>query len=89
MMGKPNDPEEMGLIPRLCHDLFMKIEETSNKNLKYSVEVLFFYLMLKYLKNQTFLKIDLITVNNNYNICIKTIKYFGANLKITLMQIIL
>ncbi|KAI1726974.1 kinesin motor domain-containing protein [Ditylenchus destructor] len=39
MMGKPNDSEEMGLIPRLCHDLFKKIEETSNENLKYSVEV--------------------------------------------------
>lgn len=50
-MGKPNDPEEMGLIPRLCHDLFMKIEETSNENLKYSVEVLFFKFALKYLKN--------------------------------------
>lgn len=39
MMGKPNDLEEMGLIPRLCHDLFMKIEETSDEHLKYSVEV--------------------------------------------------
>lgn len=39
MMGKPNDPVEMGLIPRLCHDLFRKIEDTSNEHLHYSVEV--------------------------------------------------
>uniref|UniRef100_A0A915CN57 Kinesin-like protein n=1 Tax=Ditylenchus dipsaci TaxID=166011 RepID=A0A915CN57_9BILA len=39
MMGKPNDPEEMGLIPRLCHELFQKIEQQSDEHLKYSVEV--------------------------------------------------
>jgi kinesin family member 1 len=40
MMGKPNDPQEMGLIPRLCRDLFRRVEEDSqNANMKYSVEV--------------------------------------------------
>lgn len=39
MMGKPNDSDEMGLIPRLCHDLFRQIEKLQNENLKYSVEV--------------------------------------------------
>lgn len=41
MMGKPNDSDEMGLIPRLCHDLFRQIEKLQNENLKYSVEVCF------------------------------------------------
>jgi len=40
MMGKPNDPDEMGLIPRLCHDMFNRIEKDSEDvHLKYSVEV--------------------------------------------------
>lgn len=39
MMGKPGDPEEMGIIPRLCKDLFHRIEENRDGNLKYSVEV--------------------------------------------------
>lgn len=39
MMGKPNDPDEMGIIPRLCRDLFDRIKSTTNENQKYSVEV--------------------------------------------------
>lgn len=39
MMGKPNDPDEMGIIPRLCHDLFQRIDDTTSEHLKYSVEV--------------------------------------------------
>ncbi|KAI6217492.1 Kinesin-like protein KIF1B [Aphelenchoides fujianensis] len=39
MMGKPNDPDEMGIIPRLCRDLFQRVDNTSNEHLKYSVEV--------------------------------------------------
>lgn len=27
MMGKPDDPEHMGLSPRLCRDLFTRLEE--------------------------------------------------------------
>uniref|UniRef100_A0AC34QNN7 Kinesin-like protein unc-104 n=1 Tax=Panagrolaimus sp. JU765 TaxID=591449 RepID=A0AC34QNN7_9BILA len=40
MMGKPTDPEEMGLIPRLCNDMFNRIgKDMSDPNLTYSVEV--------------------------------------------------
>lgn len=40
MMGKPTDPDEMGLIPRLCHDMFNRIgKDSGDVNLKYSVEV--------------------------------------------------
>lgn len=39
MMGKPNDPKEMGIIPRLCHDLFDRTDKLTNEHLKYSVEV--------------------------------------------------
>ncbi|KAK0393224.1 hypothetical protein QR680_000105 [Steinernema hermaphroditum] len=39
MMGKPNDEQEMGIIPRLCRDLFGRIEKETTSNLKFSVEV--------------------------------------------------
>ncbi|VDP23255.1 unnamed protein product [Onchocerca flexuosa] len=38
MMGKPNDENEMGIIPRLCNHLFQKIHDNLDLNLKYSVE---------------------------------------------------
>ncbi|CAJ0951418.1 unnamed protein product, partial [Mesorhabditis belari] len=38
MMGKSNDEKEMGIIPRLCNDLFGRIE-SNRENIKYSVEV--------------------------------------------------
>lgn len=39
MMGKPNDDNEMGIIPRLCKNLFQRIHENADVNVKYSVEV--------------------------------------------------
>uniref|UniRef100_A0A0N5A8N5 Kinesin-like protein unc-104 n=1 Tax=Syphacia muris TaxID=451379 RepID=A0A0N5A8N5_9BILA len=39
MMGKPNDDNEMGIIPRLCKNLFQKIHENTDTNVNYSVEV--------------------------------------------------
>uniref|UniRef100_A0A914KZY6 Kinesin-like protein n=2 Tax=Meloidogyne incognita group TaxID=654580 RepID=A0A914KZY6_MELIC len=40
MMGKVNDLEEMGMIPRLCRDLFNRISENrENQQLNYTVEV--------------------------------------------------
>ncbi|VDK45590.1 unnamed protein product [Anisakis simplex] len=39
MMGKPNDQNEMGIIPRLCDHLFKRIHSNQDTNLKYSVEV--------------------------------------------------
>ncbi|CAD5217128.1 unnamed protein product [Bursaphelenchus xylophilus] len=39
MMGKPNDPDEMGIIPRLCRDLYNRVEQTTDHNLQYKVEV--------------------------------------------------
>eukprot|EP00040_Diaphanoeca_grandis_P003752 m.25773 g.25773 ORF g.25773 m.25773 type:complete len:967 (+) comp15168_c0_seq1:182-3082(+) len=35
MMGPPNDP---GLIPRICNELFTRIEKNDDKNIKYRVE---------------------------------------------------
>ena len=39
MMGKPGDENEMGIIPRLCNDLFGRIAANTDKNVEYSVEV--------------------------------------------------
>uniref|UniRef100_A0A1I8B8A8 Kinesin motor domain-containing protein n=1 Tax=Meloidogyne hapla TaxID=6305 RepID=A0A1I8B8A8_MELHA len=40
MMGKVNDLEEMGMIPRLCRAIFSRIcENKENQQLKYTVEV--------------------------------------------------
>lgn len=40
MMGKPSDEEQMGIIPRLCGDLFQRITAAaSDTSVKYSVEV--------------------------------------------------
>ena len=38
-MGKPGDENEMGIIPRLCNDLFGRIAANTDKNVEYSVEV--------------------------------------------------
>lgn len=42
MMGKANDPDEMGIIPRLCNDLFARIDNNNDKDVQYSVEVIIF-----------------------------------------------
>uniref|UniRef100_A0AC35TYZ4 Kinesin-like protein unc-104 n=1 Tax=Rhabditophanes sp. KR3021 TaxID=114890 RepID=A0AC35TYZ4_9BILA len=39
MMGKANDEEEMGLIPRMCNELFQRIRFGENENMNYNVEV--------------------------------------------------
>ncbi|XP_040204862.1 kinesin-like protein KIF1A isoform X3 [Rana temporaria] len=38
MMGK-QEPDQQGIIPQLCEDLFSRINDTSNDNMSYSVEV--------------------------------------------------
>ncbi|XP_072263890.1 kinesin-like protein KIF1A isoform X3 [Pyxicephalus adspersus] len=38
MMGK-QEPGQQGIIPQLCEDLFSRINDTSNDNMSYSVEV--------------------------------------------------
>ena len=38
MMGK-GDKDHEGIIPRLCKDLFVKINEDANTDSQYSVEV--------------------------------------------------
>lgn len=43
-MGKVNDLEEMGMIPRLCREIFGRISENrENQQLKYTVEVKVFF----------------------------------------------
>jgi kinesin family protein 1 len=52
MMGKPSDPDQAGksnaassftgqsgIIPRLCNDMFRRIEQTHDTSVQYSVEV--------------------------------------------------
>jgi len=44
LVGKVNDLEEMGMIPRLCRDLFSRISENrENQQLNYTVEVQVFF----------------------------------------------
>ena len=39
MMGKGHDDEQAGIIPRLCKDLFLRINDDNNPDAQYSVEV--------------------------------------------------
>ena len=39
MMGKGHDDEQAGIIPRLCKDLFLRINDDDNPDAQYSVEV--------------------------------------------------
>ena len=39
MMGKGNDDDQAGIIPRLCQDLFQRISLDNNPDAQYSVEV--------------------------------------------------
>lgn len=38
MMGK-SDPDNEGIIPRLCKDLFQKVGDDNDPDIQYSVEV--------------------------------------------------
>lgn len=38
-MGSPDSPEEKGLIPRICHELFELIDSRNSSNLTFNVEV--------------------------------------------------
>ena len=39
MMGKGHDGDQAGIIPRLCKDLFVKINQDKDEDSQYSVEV--------------------------------------------------
>lgn len=39
MMGKHDESDQKGIIPQLCEDLFKRIKENANTDVKYSVEV--------------------------------------------------
>ena len=41
MMGKGHDGDQAGIIPRLCKDLFVKINQDTDEDSQYSVEVSF------------------------------------------------
>lgn len=41
MMGK-QEPDQKGIIPQLCEELFQKVEEDTNDELTFSVEVRLF-----------------------------------------------
>uniref|UniRef100_A0A914CSL6 Kinesin-like protein unc-104 n=2 Tax=Acrobeloides nanus TaxID=290746 RepID=A0A914CSL6_9BILA len=73
MMGKPSDPEEMGIIPRLCKDLFTRCEENSSQTLKYSVEV-------SYLEIYCEKPRDLLNPNNTSNLRLREHPLMGPYL---------
>lgn len=39
MMGRQDEEGQEGIIPQICKDLFHKIKNTTNEDLRYSVEV--------------------------------------------------
>lgn len=58
MMGRQEEEGQEGIIPQICKDLFKRIHNTSNEELKYSVEVrqklLFRLLPVKFLKLKSY-----------------------------------
>ncbi|CAB3405236.1 unnamed protein product [Caenorhabditis bovis] len=64
MMGKANDPEEMGIIPRLCNDLFDKIDNNNDKSIQYSVEVSYMEIYCERVK-------DLLNPNSGGNLRVR------------------
>ncbi|CAI5442480.1 unnamed protein product [Caenorhabditis angaria] len=64
MMGKANDPEEMGIIPRLCNDLFERIDNNNDKNIQYSVEVSYMEIYCERVK-------DLLNPNSGGNLRVR------------------
>jgi len=52
LVGKVNDLEEMGMIPRLCREIFSRISENrENQQLKYTVEVKAFLIKFNGISN--------------------------------------
>lgn len=43
MMGKPNDEEMQGIVPRLCQELFQRIKQYKDPHLQFTVEVWFYF----------------------------------------------
>ncbi|CAI2344287.1 unnamed protein product [Caenorhabditis sp. 36 PRJEB53466] len=64
MMGKANDPDEMGIIPRLCNDLFERIDNKNDKNVQYSVEVSYMEIYCERVK-------DLLNPNSGGNLRVR------------------
>ncbi|CCD64622.2 Kinesin-like protein unc-104 [Caenorhabditis elegans] len=64
MMGKANDPDEMGIIPRLCNDLFARIDNNNDKDVQYSVEVSYMEIYCERVK-------DLLNPNSGGNLRVR------------------
>uniref|UniRef100_A0A8R1I6L1 Kinesin-like protein unc-104 n=1 Tax=Caenorhabditis japonica TaxID=281687 RepID=A0A8R1I6L1_CAEJA len=64
MMGKSNDPDEMGIIPRLCNDLFERIDNNNDKHVQYSVEVSYMEIYCERVK-------DLLNPNSGGNLRVR------------------
>ncbi|PAV79903.1 hypothetical protein WR25_24154 [Diploscapter pachys] len=64
MMGKPGDENEMGIIPRLCNDLFGRIAANTDKNVEYSVEVSYMEIYCERVK-------DLLNPNSGGNLRVR------------------
>ncbi|KHJ91375.1 kinesin motor domain protein [Oesophagostomum dentatum] len=64
MMGKPGDENEMGIIPRLCNDLFARVAENQDTNVQYSVEVSYMEIYCERVK-------DLLNPNSGGNLRVR------------------
>ncbi|WKX95060.1 hypothetical protein Q1695_011929 [Nippostrongylus brasiliensis] len=64
MMGKPGDENEMGIIPRLCNDLFARVKSNSDSNVQYSVEVSYMEIYCERVK-------DLLNPNSGGNLRVR------------------
>ncbi|KJH45717.1 kinesin motor domain protein [Dictyocaulus viviparus] len=64
MMGKPGDENEMGIIPRLCNDLFARVASNDDCNVQYSVEVSYMEIYCERVK-------DLLNPNSSGNLRVR------------------
>ncbi|XGW09291.1 hypothetical protein V3C99_011530 [Haemonchus contortus] len=64
MMGKPGDESEMGIIPRLCNDLFARVKSCTDSNVQYSVEVSYMEIYCERVK-------DLLNPNSGGNLRVR------------------
>ncbi|KAJ1373413.1 hypothetical protein KIN20_035803 [Parelaphostrongylus tenuis] len=64
MMGKPGDELEMGIIPRLCNDLFERVASNNDCNIHYSVEVSYMEIYCERVK-------DLLNPNSTGNLRVR------------------
>ncbi|KAK6022756.1 kinesin motor domain protein, partial [Ostertagia ostertagi] len=79
MMGKPGDENEMGIIPRLCNDLFARVKSCTDTNVQYSVEVSYMEIYCERVK-------DLLNPNSGGNLRVREHPLLGPTVAATNMN---